>query len=118
MQKFEDDPRLQRVKAAQGQGARDHLIKVAKAGNWHLTCAGTVVPHIQFRRHEGETPYPYALILNAVTPTFYVRRPESDEVRQQLLEEFHGAHLNAANEVKIPVRTRPEAKKVAARFFP
>jgi hypothetical protein len=117
MTKFEDDPRLDRVVSRGGIAARDHFIKVGKAGKWHMSCAGAAVPHIQFRRMEGEKPYPYSLNINTNTVTFYVRQPGDAAATKQLLADFEGAKLNSKGEVTIPIGTRTKAKEVAARFF-
>jgi hypothetical protein len=116
MSDFDDDARLEAVTDRDGRAARDYLIKEARARGWHLRCGGTAVPHIQFRRTADERPYAHSLILNPVTPTFYVRRP-TDVERPELRSSFDGAHENNSGEIKIPVPNQRVAERVAARFF-
>ena len=113
---FDDDRRLQSVQSRDGRAARDALIKAAKTKKYHLSCGGTAVPHIQFRQHSDERPYSFSLLLNPVTPTFYIRRPAKSE-RENILGTFEGAHENPAREIKIPVPDATVAERIAKRFL-
>ncbi len=117
-----EDVRLDNVTSRDGRAVRDHLIAFACSKGWHLLCRGrqgtgrgTFVPHVQFRRRASERPYPFSLNLNAMTPTFYVRRPDARE-REHLVAAFAGAHENRG-EIKIPVPDRETAQRVAERFL-
>ena len=116
MPDFDNDPRLEAVLSRDGQAARNLLIREARQRGWHLKCAGSAVPHIQFRQTADEKPYAHSLILNRITPTFYVGRPEDGE-RAELISSFAGAHENNGNEIKIPVPDALVARRVAERFF-
>ena len=116
MAEFDDDPRLENVTSRDGREALKELIRAAKERKYHLSCGGTAVPHIQFRQTADERPYSYSLLLNSVTPTFYVRRPVASE-RRAILREFEGAHENSGDEIKIPVPNAQVARRVAGRFI-
>lgn len=116
MTEFDRDPRLERVTSKGGKAALAVLLEAAKSNGYRLSCGGTAVPHVQFRQTANERPYSYSLLLNPVTPTFYVRQPVRAE-REEILRSFAGAHENPGGEIKIPVPDGVTAKRVAERFF-
>ena len=116
MSAYLNDPRLDSVTSREGRAARDYLIDWTGSRGWKLQCGGTVVPHIQFRRSANERPYPHSLILNPLTPTFYIRKPTKAEL-QNVPKVYDGAHANRRGEVKIPVPDKRTAERIATDFL-